>query len=80
MTSRISSKGQITVPAQIREKLGLTPGAVVLFQLTKSGVLLRKGSKGKHPVDRIAGMLAHYRGKSVDDLIDDMRGPRPKTR
>ena len=80
MTSTISSKGQITVPAEIREKLGLTPGAVVVFQLTKTGVLLRKGSKGKHPVDKIAGVLSRYRGKSVDELIDDMRGPRPRTR
>jgi AbrB family looped-hinge helix DNA binding protein len=80
MKSTISSKGQITVPVEIREKLGLAPGVVVVFQVTKSGVLIRKGSKGKHPVDRIAGTLAQYRGKSVDDLMDAMRGPRPRPR
>ncbi len=78
MKSTISSKGQITVPAVVREKLGLAPGTAVRFELTEGGALMRKGSAGAHPVDQVFGRLKL--GKPVDALIDEMRGPRPATR
>jgi AbrB family looped-hinge helix DNA binding protein len=53
MTSTISSKGQITVPAELRERLGLTPGTAVAFELRNDGILLRKSFRGEHPVDRL---------------------------
>jgi len=74
MKSTISSKGQITVPAEVREKLGLVPGTVVQFELREGGVLLRKGGPGAHPVDQVYGRLKL--GGSVDALLDTMRGPR----
>ena len=78
MKSMISSKGQITVPAVIREKLGLVPGTVVTFEIAKGGAFLRKGGKDIHPVDQIKGILRLNR--PVDQLIDEMRGRRPKKR
>ncbi|MBA2564840.1 MAG: AbrB/MazE/SpoVT family DNA-binding domain-containing protein [Gemmatimonadetes bacterium] len=76
MKSTLSSKGQITVPAEVREKLGLSTGTVVVFELRSNGVLLRKGNKGEHPVDRVFGTL--QLGRPVDAVLDEMRGPRPR--
>ncbi len=73
--SRVSSKGQVTVPAEVRRKLGLRPGTVVLFEVREGGALMRKWSPGTHPVDRVFGMLKLR--KSTDALLDEMRGPRP---
>ena len=78
MTSTVSTKGQITVPAKVREQLGLTPGTPVVFELRENGVLLRKGFSGVHPVDRVYGVLRLE--KSVDETLDEMRGPRPEPR
>jgi AbrB family looped-hinge helix DNA binding protein len=78
MKSVISSKGQVTVPAEIREKLGLLPGTVVTFQLSNEGALLKKGGPDTHPVDVVYGKLKLRR--PVDELLDGMRGPRPRTR
>jgi len=78
MTSTISSKGQITVPKEVRDFLGLRAGTVVEFEVTTGGVLLRKGYKGVRPVDRVRGILR--RTRSTDDLIDDMRGAAPSAR
>jgi antitoxin PrlF len=78
MKSRISSKGQITVPATIRERLGLTPGTAVRFELREGGALMRKGSEGAHPVDQVFGRLKLR--KPVDALLDELRGPRPPAR
>jgi AbrB family looped-hinge helix DNA binding protein len=75
MTSTISSKGQITVPKDVRDRLGLRPGTIVEFELTEKGVLLRKGHKGTRPVDRVRGILD--RRTRTDDLIDDLRGRAP---
>jgi AbrB family looped-hinge helix DNA binding protein len=79
MKSTISSKGQITVPAEIRDRLGLLPGTVVVFELRNGGAFLRKGTVGGvHPIDRLYGTLKL--AKSTDELLDEMRGPRPKRR
>jgi AbrB family looped-hinge helix DNA binding protein len=75
MKSTISSKGKVTIPVEIRKRLGLRPGTPVTFELRKGGVLMRKGAPGRHPVDRVFGTLRQRR--SVDALLDEMRGPRP---
>ena len=78
MTSTISSKGQITVPKAVRDRLGLRTGTVVEFEVTGAGVMLRKGHKGIRPVDRVRGILG--RSRSTDDLIDEMRGAAPSVK
>ncbi len=76
MTSTISSKGQITVPAPIREKLGLVPGTEVEFILQRNGVLLCKGARDAHPVDRAFGLIKL--AAPVDEILIEMRGAAPK--
>lgn len=76
MRSRISSKGQITVPAKVREKLGLKPGTPVVFELREGAAVLKKGTGPVHPVDLVYG-IAPYIG-DTDKLIEAMRGPVPK--
>jgi len=58
--STVSTKGQVTLPAVVRQKLGLTPGTAVQFELHEGAVLLRKGSGGVHPVDQVFGLRADF--------------------
>ena len=37
---RITSKGQVTIPIELREKAGLLPGTEVDLELDREGVLL----------------------------------------
>jgi len=76
--SRISSKGQVTVPVAVREQLGLGAGTEIEFLVRDGEAILRKGGGADHPVDRVYGRLRL--GKPVDVLLDAMRGPRPKAR
>ena len=78
MKSTISSKGQITVPAEVRRKLGLTAGTVVAFEVREGTAILRKGHAGRHPVDVLYGSLKFDR--PTDEILDEMRGPRPGKR
>ncbi len=66
----------MTIPVEVRNTLGLQPGTVVLFEIRENGALMRKGSAGGHPVDRLFGLLKLR--KPTDALMDEMRGPRPK--
>jgi AbrB family looped-hinge helix DNA binding protein len=57
MTSSVSSKGQITIPAAIREKLQLSTGCSVEFVVLGEGeVLLRKRLQTAEP---LLGYLSH---------------------
>lgn len=76
MKSTISAKGQITVPVELRERLGLRPGTPVVFEAHPKGALIRKGTKGEHPVDLVFGTLRL--DTSVDAALDALRGPRPR--
>jgi len=78
MKSTVSSKGQITLPVTVREKLGLTAGTSVQFELRAGEVAVKKGGTLVHPVDQVFGRLKF--AKPVDELLDEMRGPRPAQR
>jgi len=77
MKSTISSKGQITVPVAVRDRIGLRAGTTVRFELRPDGVLLKKGAGAEHPVDQVFGILERRRGVDSLALLDAMRGPRP---
>jgi len=72
---RISSKGQITVPLGVRQRLGLVPGTEIEFVVRDAEVVLRKGGGGADPVDRVYGILDL--GRPVDRILEDLRGPAP---
>jgi len=75
MKSTMSSKGQLTVPIELREKLGLEAGTVIQFEFRDGAIFMRKGAEAGHPVDQLFGRL--HLSKPVDELLDQMRGPRP---
>lgn len=42
LASRISSKGQVTIPKKVRETLGARPGDTILYELEGQTVKLRR--------------------------------------
>ena len=41
-TSRITSKGQTTIPREVRQKLSLEPGDTIVYEIEDDAVRLRK--------------------------------------
>ncbi len=72
-TAKITSKGQITIPKKVRDKLGLNTGAGVVFE-ERDGMFYIKKSITKSPFDKWKGRLRKPRGKSSDKLINELRG------
>ena len=72
---RVTSKGQVTIPIEIRERLGLHPGSEVEFELDGDAVRLRKvegGGRGWAIVERLRGTATG--GLSTDEIMALTRG------
>jgi len=77
---RITSKGQVTIPQEVRERAGLMPGTDVTFEVGPGFVRLVKAApvggrrtRGQKLVERLRG-----RGDfkmSTDEVVALMRGP-----
>jgi len=71
-TARVTSKGQITIPKEVREKLGLSPGEDVGF-VEQGGVVHIAKVIARSPFDRWVGKLNHLEGKTSDEILEDLR-------
>ena len=73
---KITSKGQVTIPAEIRQKAGLLPHTEVEFEMAGGKVVLRKVRGGSRRGGRLIDAL---RGKgsvrmSTDEIMALTRG------
>ncbi len=69
---RISERGQITIPKQMRDRFGMGYNVEVEITPTDDGLLIRKRTASKHPVERVYAILGC--AGSTDDYIEDIRG------
>ena len=74
MNARVSEKGQVTIPKQLRERLGIRPGEVLDFE-EEGGRLIARKTDSQDPVDALYGMLALP--ARPDALLEELRGPGP---
>lgn len=79
----MQAKGQVTIPAAIRRKLGLKTGDLVAFVETDQGVILSpQGVVGMQALDTI-GQILREQGIDLDAVIEsgrDIRGDLVKER
>ena len=66
---RITSKGQVTIPQDIREKLGLLPDTEVEFTLDGDGVRVTKARRGARSRGR--AIVEHMRGRGDSGMTTD---------
>lgn len=73
---KITSKGQVTIPIEIREKLGLLPYTEVEFEIVGDWVRLKKREdserRGSALVDHLKGRAT--KGLSTDEILALTRG------
>lgn len=76
---RISTKGQVTIPLEIRERLGLLPGTEVEFEVKGDAAYVRRRdglSRGEALVARLRerGAKARTSGMTTDEIMALTRG------
>lgn len=74
---RITSKGQVTIPIEIRERLGLLPNTEVRFEVEGNAVrIIREekssGRRGQRLLDRMRGRATSR--MSTDEIMALTRG------
>ncbi len=67
---RITSKGQVTIPIEIREQLGLLPDTEVEFSIDQDGVRMTKAVEPSAR-SRGRGIVPHIRGRATSGLTTD---------
>ncbi len=72
MRSRVSEKGQVTIPKQLRDRLGIGPGNQLDFS-AEDGRLVAHKVQDRSPVDAVYGILDLPGG--TDSLVEALRGP-----
>lgn len=65
---RMTSKGQITIPQEFREKLGLLPHSEVEFELDGDAVRVRKARQSTR---RGQALISRMRGTATTRLTTD---------
>jgi AbrB family looped-hinge helix DNA binding protein len=71
--AKVTSKGQITIPKEVREQLGLRPGDQIEFVRENGHFRVQKVS-GRAPFSRWRGYLKHMKGVDVDAYVEELRG------
>jgi AbrB family looped-hinge helix DNA binding protein len=80
MAMRITTKGQVTIPQDVRERAGLMPGTDVAFEVEAGVVRLVKTAPGKGRRTRGQKLVESLRGcgdfkMTTDEIVALMRGP-----
>jgi antitoxin PrlF len=74
-SSTISSKGQVTVPQEVRNRLGLATGDKVDFVIEGDRTVLRPSRSEEDPFEKYRGILGPFPGgeEGIKTWIADMR-------
>ncbi len=67
---RITSKGQVTIPQEIRERLGLLPNTEVEFEIDRDSVRVKRAA-GPRRIDRGRALVEHMRGRGTRRITTD---------
>jgi AbrB family looped-hinge helix DNA binding protein len=82
---RVTQKGQVTIPKEVRDHLGIGPGSEVDFVPDREGARLvlvkdqstevRRAASIRAWADSVSGIL-DLGGMSADEYFEWIRGPR----
>ncbi len=73
MKTRVSEKGQVTIPKRLRDQLGIRFGDELDFEV-EGGRLVAAKVAERDAIDLLYGSLRLP--ASTDHLIEELRGPR----
>lgn len=74
-SSPLSSKGQVTIPQEIRNRLGVVPGDRIDFAVEEERIVIRPSRSNPDPFEKQMGILGPFPGgeAGIKAWIDDMR-------
>ena len=75
MATTVTSKGQVTIPKPVRERLGIEPGSSVEFEVAADGRIVLTKVDGPRPASRFEALRGRAgTGLSTDQIMALTRG------
>ena len=76
MATKVTSKGQVTIPKAVRDLLGIAPGSSVDFRRAADGsIIIEKSNGGARRKSRLAELVGTAGpGLSTDEIMALTRG------
>ena len=75
-TGSVTSKGQVTVPKPIRERLGLKQGDRIEFVSENGRTVVRRARSVTNPFSKYVGALGTFKSrKEINAWVRDLRDP-----
>jgi len=75
MATMVTSKGQVTIPKPVRDRLGIKPGNAVEFELAPDGRVVLVKVSGRRPKSRFEPLRGRAgKGLSTDEIMALTRG------
>lgn len=78
-TSRVTDKGQTTIPKHLREKYGIEPGDTVVWEETDDGIVIRKAIEEMGRGAWVDDDLSVDERKAIAEALEDELRSRRET-
>jgi len=67
--TKVTSKFQVTIPKEVREKVGIRPGEIVMVEgVSEEEILVRRFRRVKDPLKVLVGKTPYVRHVPVEEL------------
>lgn len=73
IAAKVTTKGQITLPKEVRERMGVEAGDEIDFEEKRGLYVLKKRIKAS-PFDKWMGYLKQKKGEQPDKIVEALRG------
>lgn len=75
MSTKVTSKGQVTIPKAVRDALDLKPGSEVRFRYNDNRDIVLERADGGRPPSKFRKLLGHAGpGPTTDEIMKMWRG------
>jgi antitoxin PrlF len=75
MASKLTRKGQVTIPKPVRDQLGIGPGSQIVFRRADDGSIFIEKADGTRRPSRFAKVIGSAGpGPSTDEIMALLRG------
>ena len=78
MATKLTRKGQVTIPKPVRDHLGIGPGSRITFRRAEDGSIVIEKADGTRRPGRFANVIGSAGpGPSTDEIMALLRGDDP---
>lgn len=78
-TSTLTTKGQVTIPKEIRDRMSVHPGDVLDFRFDETGKVVME-PVAEEPLGRLSGLLSHLAPEKPVSVEAMRKGLRDRAR